>query len=129
MCWIGKITDFRIAFKDIQVIKFMTKNKVADNQFISEFYGKVYTLGKEERMSPFDLGYGRLPICKKLLVIDEGFHSYIPHPERYKSSANCIVNCIIPKGTIYFKNKITGHIVSNKIKVVWSQQYPVKKSF
>lgn len=141
MCWIGKITGFRIAFKDVPVIKVCYKSKHISG-YLSKIRDYVYDLNKTEK--------ARLNISHYkeqkgfLLEINEGLHSYAARDFWKKWTKYYNVSRIIglinnnvngynylvgfvPKGSIYFIND-SGEIVSNKLKLVYDLSTKVTKS-
>lgn len=141
MCWVGKITDFRIAFKDVPVIKVCYKSKHISG-YLSKIRKHIYDLNKTEKSK---LGISRYkPSTDFFLEINEGLHSYEATAfwkgwDKYYNTSeivgqisdeSCCYNYLvgfIPKGSIYFINK-HGEIVSNKLKLVYDLATPVKKS-
>lgn len=141
MCWTGKITGFRIAFKDTPVIKVCYKRRDVKG-FLSKIQNYLYDLNELEKAK---LGISHYKGNKGFfLEINEGLHSY-DATEFWKGWANYYNvseyiglisddNCnyhylvgFVPKGSIYFINEF-GEIVSNKLKLVYDLATKVKKS-
>lgn len=137
MCWVGKLSNFRIATKDIPTVKVVQKPGIGLTHSITEdeytdykslyFPSCVYKIGetKKSRIKSNFLSY---IFNGGFFCIENGLHSvepraFIQNQKRYTPEsmlASCptaIVNCIIPKGSIYFKNW-AGECVSNKLKIV-----------
>lgn len=132
MCWVTKEVSIKskVAEEDIPVFKIVKKDLQAYYQEFQYSIGEVFKTEMSVPMySPLKLGY-----------INEGFHSYsskkcdIEAIERYKFTEPyisvfygkyrldsymdaCILECVIPKGSIYYLNH-KGEYVSNKIKPV-----------
>lgn len=130
MCWITNVTpQSKLAEEDIPVFKIVRKHLQAYYQEFRYSIGEVF---KTEMSVPI------FSPCK-VFYIDEGFHSYsnqkcktviregmagpiiiVFHHEAYRLDSYMdayILECIIPKGSIYYLNH-KGEYVSNKIKPV-----------
>ena len=139
MCWEGRITDKKVAEKDITVKKIL--DSVCPGLFIKSRYfapyykdfeyeiGKVY----ETEITPVEYE-DRKGWCS----ISEGFHSYSMKLKISKScqgrdvyiispngrilnflfgiSPMAVMECVIPKSTVYWENDL-GEIVSEKLIV------------
>lgn len=134
MCWISEDKPIKmIADKDIPCAKIMEK---LTGKLRSLYYGKNYKLGETYSME------SEIAVCHHYYdsfghvqyEIDEGFHSYRPDICRiYKNNVfelfvnecfdsmlmptDVIVDCIIPKGTVYYENE-AGELVSERIKII-----------
>ena len=131
MCWsTKKPAVLKMAEKDIAVFKVVEQ---VDEKLLSYCKGFPYEIGKlyETRIGDRKVKCGRL-------CIEEGFHSYsnkckwkpldqITDTIHKVTFGNCVlaidisilyehvkVNCIIPKGALYYENE-HGEIVSDKI--------------
>lgn len=134
MCWLGDFEDKKIATEDIKTKKIL-------DFFKGEYYGYYqewfnYKLGKEYVV---EISPRKHSIFDKKCVIDAGFHSYAWDFEmtllcggdiRVKSHVGgettftnhggygdhkiVVVECTIPKGTVYWENRV-GEIVSEKL--------------
>lgn len=141
MCWTGKITGFRIAFKDVPVIKVCYKRGDFKG-YLSKIQNYLYDLNKTEKAK---LGITPSKVRKGFFFdINEGLHSYeatkfwsewanyynVSEYIGLISDENCNYHYVvgfIPKGSIYFIND-SGEIVSNKLKLVYDLATKVKKS-
>jgi len=114
MCFIVHPNYFKpkIAEQDIECYKL---GSLKDGKFVSKFLNYVYEFGKiqpkiELKISP----------CTSTseYKITYGYHSLmaIPPYSRYIVQLNyCYVNCIIPKGAVYFVNPDVQEYVSSQI--------------
>lgn len=136
MCWIGtKETAVmgETAAEDITVYKVMMRNEDGLCSYVQRYRyeaGREYALGR--RLHAVERGCGDF-------LIDVGFHSYgsecgvsvrsnictICYAKRqcyYSLQCYSIVNliaiveCVIPEGSVYFKNA-EGEFVSNRIRI------------
>lgn len=132
MCWEGKKKK-NIADKDILCYKILKRTE-NENELISIYYQFIYELKKLYKTQIYPENSW---IYDDKIYINEGFHSYdkniVIKLQNYRNSA--IVNvfskhkvflyepissnlvlmeCIIPKGSIYYKNGY-NEIVSNQI--------------
>ena len=126
-----------VADKDIPCTKIMKKLR---GNLCSLYYGKYYKLGETYSME------SEIAVCHHYYdsfgcvqyEIDYGFHSYRPDIWRiYKNKKfelfvnecfesmlmpiDVIVDCIIPKGTVYYENE-AGEFVSERIKIISDKQ-------
>ena len=135
MCWISidkNDSVCHMANKDIKVFKIMKRVMNDDSYFYSYFQNYIYRQGRRytDEIKLIALG--------NCLRINHGYHSYSSedcHVEiednirsilvcptngiglngRYKNDFDvCVVKCIIPQGSKYYKNSI-GEIVSDSI--------------
>ena len=129
----------KIAKKDIKCWK---RGCTGDHKrtFYSEYQGKRYKigelyktkLGNPELDLDFDYNLKRTPLVITINTrfhINKGFHSWIKQPEIYESYA--YVECTIPKGSLYYENRIPDEdgdeslvYVSNQIiinKVIYAK--------
>lgn len=137
MCWIGNLSDKRIAKCDFFAYKVLMKHKKSKTNYFSPFMGEQYWLGKPYLPLP-------IPISPKPVHtngncrIEEGLHCYsqenivtiyknncglqilTPHGlnvqiySSYAGMTPVIVKCIIPEGTTYYNN-INGEIVTEEM--------------
>ena len=120
MCWFG-LNKSIVAEKNIKVFKICLKKKGKILSYYNEF---VYEVGAEYSAT-FGIrikDFGRIAIY-------EGLHSYSSDCclKIYKEGIYCDwfgrgepivkVDCIIPKGAIYYENE-KGEIVSNRLEIV-----------
>lgn len=139
MCWNSKKHQkVRIARRNIKVLKVVQQKPNNCTEFFPYYYegNCSYVLNEE---SPFvhikleDLSQPKRHYCYK---INTGYHSYKRSlqymivlnvgifidnrhffPRRYETYEVCIMECIIPKGTMYYLNE-DGEYVSEKIKPI-----------
>ena len=134
MCWIGKKEDRKIATEDIKTRKIVDKFNGRIHGYYQDWF--EYKLGVEYKI-------GIVPNSDFLeTIIDVGFHSYAWDVEmksmcggdiRVKSNRPnsgqtvftnhrgfdgshkiAVMECTIPKGTVYWENRV-GEIVSEKL--------------
>lgn len=133
MCWEGNKNKKNIANNDILCYKILKRTENS-SELMSEYFTFVYELKK---LYKTQICTRRSWIDDDKISIHEGFHSYskdvVIKLHNYKSNAtvsvfsgyrlfshdfiNCepvLVECIIPKGSIYYKNG-SNEIVSNQI--------------
>lgn len=118
MCWMGYISDRRVADSDKKVWKVIIK--YPDGHYETPF---CYQQIKPNQIVTAKIVGTPLNTCRFKLAIDIGIHcctdefnatavynslSYID-----KRFAPVIVKCIIPKGTVYYENY--GDIVCEKL--------------
>ena len=137
MCWIGNLSDKRIAKRDFFAYKVLVKHKKYSRDYFSPFMGERYQLG-EHCVMPIPISPNPVHTngnCR----IEEGLHCY-SQENKVKIYNNCygmqilapyadlnvkiyssyfdtipvIVKCIIPEGTTYYTNK-NGEIVTEKM--------------
>lgn len=126
MGWIGNIFNFRIAFRERNVIK---PCRVENGVLHSFNFRKPYVIGDES--------YRRLKIelfSPTGIEIWDGNTSYDPETfwkrgldGLYMGDDVEICNGVIPKWSVYFINGY-GEIVSDRLKIVWKQSNRVEKS-
>ena len=135
MCWYGKLKDKHIADEDIKVFKVV---RVLENKIMSIYLNDFkWKLGKNYTTTLGIMRYGRMDIIN----INRGFHCYDPEMtcikfeldmvkvccefkrlDSYSLSSSIsnykinlfIMECIIPKGTEFYKNG-NGEIVAKSI--------------
>ena len=88
--------------------------KIVDKYLKSIFQGFQYKLGETYSISEFP-AYTQLNV-RDVLLIYEGFHSYINDPCALIGTLR--IKCVIPKGSKYHVNKEEDVYVSNSIKIV-----------
>lgn len=142
MCWIGDNKHKHIATEDIKCKKVLYKPDT--NLYLSPIYNVEYKVGETYTSNPIKTKlYGSRPH----LIILEGIHCYSAKTKalmtndtfgkkilmiyslrflngKYKYSPllswgpySVIMECIIPKGTVYYENE-NGEIVAQKLKVI-----------
>lgn len=97
------------AKEDIFCIKRVFYSKL-DDELISEhelFKYKLNTIYKEKSFKIISL--------KSYDLIYKGFHSFIAKPYVIPMHGYIYVLCVIPKGSLYWKNEREGEYVSNRI--------------
>lgn len=135
MCWLGNLEDKKIATEDIKTKKILDFFKGGYYGYYQEWFnyelGKVYV--EEIIPKPHSL-------FSQKCVIEVGFHSYawdfemtllcggdirvktprgrettfINHGKYGGDHKIVVVECTIPKGTVYYENRF-GEIVSEKL--------------
>jgi len=140
MCWIGSKSDKKIAEEDVIVYKAVYK-EYNEQRFFSPLMGFEYTTNKVYSSGPLNPEY-IYPHFFGRVEIREGLHSFstnvLEHARRLgkhtlyiggfhfiirNSQLLCIkgdfklviLKCIIPKGTVYYKNGY--ELVSEKLIV------------
>ena len=122
MCWIGNLSDRRIANRDKVVYKVFIKSREGElKSAFREMPYKRNTLYETK----FEIAAGFVE-DRKVIFIGAGFHSFETFTGACKlistrSYHKCgiplvIIKCIIPKGSIYYINSEMV-VVSNKIIV------------
>ena len=117
MCWeSNKLPVKRIAKKDIYVYKIVESidkfNCISAVKYFKYQYNKIYT--QENLITFYSKG--------NIWTIEKGFHSYktlLKAKADYNKLHNdyyIIVQCIIPKGSTFFKNE-NGEVVSDSIVI------------
>ena len=115
MCWIGNLSDRRIADRDKVVYKVFIKSREGELKSVfREMPYKRNTLYETK----FEIAAGFVE-DRKVIFIGAGFHSFETFTEACKFKCGIplvIIKCIIPKGSIYYINSEMV-VVSNKIIV------------
>ena len=104
MCFVTKYSKIRIATKDIECYKCVEHYStfcISLHQKFKYDYGQKYS------------GKSKIKILFKWLlnedITDEGYHSYI-NPFPFPNA-----KCIIPKGSLYLIDKVSGEYCSSSI--------------
>ena len=129
MCLLCKYNKPNVATGDIVCYKWMKKTKWIDmlltkRRYQSPIYGKFKWKVNEEYYQPFNEKEFNIKHFD-LFVLSEGFHSlsrknYFPSsifPSYYYYEV-VQVECVIPKGTRYFRSEDGKGIVSERLKIV-----------
>lgn len=121
MCWIGNLSDRRIANRDKVVYKVFIKSREGElKSAFREMPYKRNTLYETK----FEIAAGFME-DRKVTFIGAGFHSFetftgacklISTRSYHKCGIPLVTKCIIPKGSIYYINSEMV-VVSNKIIV------------
>ena len=122
MCWISKIKPVKqYAYNDIVVYKVLIERRGLRSPYVQFFTWKLNTIYESNLDYP-ELYINRFRSYPFKYEINEGFHScargytlneyYLALTYTYPSAE--IYECIIPKGSYYYKNS-RGEYVSDKL--------------
>lgn len=140
MCWSGSNQSRRTAMKNIVCYKILKKDKKEEDKYFSYYFNFQYKFGELYENSLYFYPVRHVRDNESIIMINNGFHSYsaksafekkIRTPNNvvgfavsYKriNSGICykhgcllsLVECIIPKGSIYYENEY-GLLVSDRI--------------
>ncbi len=108
------------AKEDIIVYKVLeVHNRGVEPQYQSQYRGTEYTLGEVKKAIKFSSYIDWWHNSKWELSINKGLHAYTNRSYAFsqakRESGWSVVECVIPKGTLYFKG--SRDIVSLKLKV------------
>lgn len=141
MCWSGSNQSRKTAMKNIVCYKILKKDKKEDDKYFSYYYDFQYKFGELYENSLYFYPMRHVRDNESIIMINDGFHSYdyISIFEKIRAFTNTIgfavfyktinsgiyykhnymlslVECIIPKGSIYYENEY-GLLVSDRIIV------------
>lgn len=142
MCWTGYISDKNIATEDIKCRKIINKN---DNtgEYVPYYMSNAMTYKIGDTYSMVIIPH---KVSLNIIKIDEAFHAYSMDvdikrftfyggevngyilkyfhssnqhfiPQYFLRTTPVVVECVIPKGTVYYEN-IHGEIASESLKIV-----------
>ena len=129
MCWVGKMEQRKVAQSDIpckKVMSFYHKSGQLYAYYMSFHYelGNTYyeVINKKVSLSGWiEVGNGLHCYSNKIALkytkdgyVACGLTHYTFHGD---NNYPVIVNCIIPKGAVYYENAL-GEIVSTKLKIL-----------
>lgn len=131
MCFETKGSELKRAEKDIICYKVMREVvKKPDGEvlfFLSyhrgfKYYPEIVYKGKSELNMKFCY-YTNIDISKG------GYHSFIYKEDALSWLDDPVVECVIPKGSLYLENKIDRQYCSTAIQIINVIGYPLKKNY
>jgi hypothetical protein len=122
MCWVGNITDKKVAKTDIEVQKVLMMSDKDVDRFLSPYRYEVYTANEEKKHA---IVVDDSIVDEYIIRIDIGLHSYsrkckIENIQRKPLEGDFVMRFLIVYPKNHDKSKLFGSIFSYSDRIIYS---------